>query len=95
MFKLSCSKGRGSNCRCTNQAPGVELGANGQPGSMAIGNILMVLMKASIAQVRSPKFSTADITKVGRSRCEAPEPDGESKFAAWLFLKFHRGVPME
>jgi len=20
------------------------------------------------------------------------EPDGESKFAAWLFLKFHRGV---
>jgi len=26
---------------------------------MAIGNILMVLMKASIAQVRSPKFSTA------------------------------------
>src|SRR5271157_3028787 len=32
------------------QAPGVLLGANGQPGSMAIGNTLMLLMKPPNAQ---------------------------------------------
>jgi hypothetical protein len=33
---------------------GVLLGANGQPGSMAIGNILMLLMKPSNAQGGCP-----------------------------------------
>jgi hypothetical protein len=47
-------------------APGVLLGANGQPGSYAIGNILMLLMKPSNAQEGKPlKFSTS-ITKVCR-----------------------------
>src|ERR1700686_1201915 len=39
------------NYRCSNfLAPGVLFGANGQPGSMAIGNILMLLMKWPTAQ---------------------------------------------
>ena len=35
----------------SNSAPGVVLGANGQPGSMAIGNTLMLLMKPPTTQV--------------------------------------------
>jgi hypothetical protein len=47
-------------------APGVLLGANGQPGSYAVGNILMLLMKPAFAQGgKPPKFSTS-ITKVCR-----------------------------
>ena len=45
MLKLSMSK-----LSLFKQAPGVLLGANGQPGSMAIGNTLMLLMKPPAAQ---------------------------------------------
>jgi len=51
-------------------------------------NILMVLMKASIAQVRSPKFSTAGHYQSGPLQMRSARTDGESKFAAWLFLSF-------
>jgi hypothetical protein len=54
------------NCRySTILAPGLLLGANSQPGSMAIGNTLMLLMKPATAQGgNTPKFSTQRITKV-------------------------------
>jgi hypothetical protein len=49
--RLDAIRKRCQNCRCLNYlAPGVLFGANGQPGSMAIGNILMLLMKALTAQ---------------------------------------------
>src|SRR5882762_5293351 len=41
------------NChreRCSNQLGALELCAKGQPRSVAVGNILMLLMKASAAQ---------------------------------------------
>jgi hypothetical protein len=46
----------------------VLLGANGQPGSMAIGNILMVLAKIQIAQGEKPVDFHMSITKVARCR---------------------------
>ena len=45
-----------------------RLGANGQPGSMAIGNILMLLMKPPIAQGGSASvFHTEVIAGAGDS----------------------------
>jgi hypothetical protein len=63
----------------TVMAPGVFLGANGQHGSMAIGNILMLLMKALNAQGGSA-FSFPHEGHHSRSRrtlmdAFRPEPD--------------------
>ena len=55
--------------RCLNYlAPGVLFGANGQPGSMAIGNILMLLMKWPTTQgVNAFSFPHLGITKVAQA----------------------------
>src|SRR6202790_4299189 len=63
------------NYRCSNfLAPGVLFGANGQPGSRAIGNILMLLMKWTTAQGGNAlSFPHLGITKVARA---SPPPVG-------------------
>src|SRR5258706_8909805 len=59
------------NCyreRCSNQLGALELCAKGQPRSMAVGNILMLLMKASPAQGGNVhSFAHPGITKGARA----------------------------
>jgi len=55
-----------SFCDVQNLGAWSFVGANGQPGSIAIGNTLMLLMKPPTAQVGVPLvFHIRAITKVG------------------------------
>jgi hypothetical protein len=81
------------NYRCSNfLAPGVLFGANGQPGSRAIGNILMLLMKWPTAQGGNAlSFPHLGITKVGKDlphpRGAALKRVGHQSFAVPLFSR--------